>query len=83
MLSMMEGGFSMSQTAYARYLWVTEQTGIDPEYRELERQRVDAEPQVKAFLDTLSQDQRDMLMDYFGILQEMELRVLEFAYFAP
>lgn len=73
----------MNQTAYARYLRVAEQTGIDPEYRELERRRVDAEPQVKAFLDTLSQDQRDILMDYFGILQEMELRVLEFAYFAP
>ena len=75
--------FTMSQQAYGRYLWVMEQIDTDPEYRELERRRIQAEPQVQAFLESLSQDQQDMLIDYFGILQEMELRVLDFAYFAP
>ena len=71
----------MSKQAYDRIQKLRSQLDSDPEYQELERRRMEAESGFSAALDALVPEQRQNVMEYLGILQELGLREIELACF--
>ena len=52
----------------------------DPEYQELAHQRKDLEPDFVALLKRLSDDDREMLLEYMDIVGNMQYRTTQFAW---
>ena len=51
----------------------------DGEYQELEQQRLEKLDHFRAVLGTLTQEQRDAIIDYIGICEEQHWRAVEVA----
>ena len=49
----------------------------DGEYQELEQQRLEKLDRFRAVLGTLTQEQRDAIIDYIGICEEQHWRTVE------
>ena len=73
----------MIQKAAARFDYVQQQAEIDKTYLLLEQQRTALEPRVRAVVIALPEEQRLDLIEYLGLCEEMGLRLLEIASFAP
>ena len=71
----------MSRKAYLFFQRVLRQVESDPEYQALDARLRAAQPGFSAALKALTQDQRDTVIDFFGITQELGLRELEIASF--
>ena len=61
------------------YWDLREQVRSDPEYASLTRALEDMEPQYKAFLDSLSEEDRLTLDRYISLRENRNLRMLEYA----
>ena len=61
------------------YWDLREQVVSDPEYASLTRALEDMEPQYKAFLDSLSEEDRLTLDRYISLRENRNLRMLEYA----
>ena len=71
----------MSKQAYDRIQKLRSQLDSDPEYQELERRRMEAEPAFTAAINMLYPKQREDVLEFLGILQEQGLREIEIACF--
>lgn len=71
----------MSKKAYEKMQQLRMQLEADPEYAELELHRREAEPGFLAVLAALPQYQREIIVEFFGIMQEQGLREIEIACF--
>ena len=73
----------MNYTDYDRlcqnYWDLREQVVSDPEYASLTRALEDMEPQYKAILDSLSEEDRLTLDRYISLRENRNLRMLEYA----
>ena len=73
----------MHYTDYDRlcqnYWDLREQVRTDPEYTSLTRALEDMEPQYKAILDSLSEEDRLTLDRYISLRENRNLRMLEYA----
>ena len=61
------------------YWDLREQVRSDPEYASLTRALEDMEPQYKAILDSLSEEDRLTLDRYISLRENRNLRMLEYA----
>ena len=61
------------------YWNLREQIRTDPEYASLTRELEDMEPQYKAILDSLSEEDRLTLDRYISLRENRNLRMLEYA----
>ena len=61
------------------YWDLREQVRTDPEYTSLTRALEDMEPQYKAILDSLSEEDRLTLDRYISLRENRNLRMLEYA----
>ena len=61
------------------YSDLREQVRTDPEYASLTRALEDMEPQYKAILDSLSEEDRLTLDRYISLRENRNLRMLEYA----
>ena len=61
------------------YWDLREQVRTDPEYASLTRALEDMEPQYKAILDSLSEEDRLTLDRYISLRENRNLRMLEYA----
>ena len=73
----------MSDNSYQRYKWVRSQLETDVEYQYLLRRLGECAPAFGEAVAALSPDHRDAVMEYLGILAELDARVLELACFCP
>ena len=71
----------MADTRYEIWKKLQVRLQTDPEHQTLENVRRGAEPGFLAMLETLDPQQQETLVNYFGILQELDLRALEVACF--
>jgi len=71
----------MSRKAYDFFQYLQRQLETDPEYQALEARQREAQAVFFAALEALTPEQRDAVIDFFGISQELGLRELELASF--
>ena len=67
--------------AYRKFQKLLADAENDWEYMALENARREKESKFCAVLESLSAPDRDIIREYFGILQEQELRLLELGCF--
>ena len=71
----------MSNTSSRRMNYVLDSLGTDREYSWLCSRRDAMQEQVAAICNQLSEEERAVLLEYWGISQEMMLRMEEIACF--
>lgn len=59
---------------------VDQLAGMDPEFQELARKRDQLDDAFSAFLDRLSEDDREFLLEYMDIVGEMQYRKTQLAW---
>ena len=74
-----EEGISMDQTMTERLVDVYEQAGKDVEYRQLLEEYRVREQQLLEQLEVMNASQRDAVLDYLGLTEEMHRKLLELA----
>ena len=69
----------MDQTMTERLVDVYEQAGKDVEYRQLLEEYRVREQQLLEQLEVMNASQRDAVLDYLGLTEEMHRKLLELA----
>ena len=69
----------MDQTITARLVAVYEQARQDGEYRQLMEEYRVRQGQLLAQLESMNLHQRDAVLDYLGLTDEMHRKLLEYA----
>ena len=69
----------MDQTMTERLVAVYEQAGKDVEYRQLLEEYRVREQQLLEQLEVMNASQRDAVLDYLGLTEEMHRKLLELA----
>lgn len=73
----------MINKSYERYKWVQKQLETDGEYQHLMQRFWENEPDFRAAMDALNEEQRMAVMEYIGIYGELAERSIEIACCAP
>ena len=73
----------MPDKSYERYKRVRSQLETDGEYRYLLRRLEECTPAFGEAVAALSPGHRDAVMEYLGILAELDARAVELACFGP
>ena len=68
---------------YIRFVKLQKELETDPEYRLLEDRRKDMEKDFFAVLGSLTEGQREAILEYIGICGELGERETEIACFLP
>ena len=53
---------------------------VDPEYRELDRQRLALEGEYSRFLERLDEEDRELLLEYMDVVGNMQYRKTQLAW---
>ena len=69
----------MDQRTYERYQQLMEQIEADPEYRFLQEQLREGQPEFGKVLESLQPAQREVLLNYMAICGEIGERRVEYA----
>lgn len=73
----------MSVNSYERYKWMEKQLETDSEYQHLMKRLWEAEPDFRAVLDALDEEQKTAIIEYIGVYGELAERSTEIACCAP
>ena len=73
----------MEIKAHARYKWIKQQVEADEEYRHLLERLRQAKPDFLAALNALTPEQRDSVIEYIGICEELSERTTEICCYMP
>ena len=79
----MKEGFTMFDKAHERYKWIQHQVQTDGEYLHLMERLRQATPDFQAAMNALSQEQRDSVIEYLGICEELSQRTTEICCYMP
>ena len=73
----------MENKAHERYKWLNRQLETDEEILHLMQRLRQAQPDFQAAMNALSQDHRDSITEYLGILAELSDRTTEICCYVP
>ena len=73
----------MFDRAHQRYKWIKEQVEVDEEYLYLMGRLRENQPAFHAALNALSQEHRESIIEYLGILAELSDRETEICCYMP
>ena len=70
----------MLQWVYRIADWVDSLAKSDPEYRELDRQRLALEEAYSQFVEQLDEEDRELLLEYMDVVGNMHYRKTQLAW---
>ena len=73
----------MIDKAHERYKWIKNQQETDEEYLHLIERLERAKPDFRRAMEALSQEHRDSITEYLGILGELSDRTTEICCYLP